>query len=199
MQPHTLNTKRQEIYIKNMVCDSCIKVVRWELERTGFIQVDHVELGKALLQYNDGVINLEFISAILQRNGFELITDEETRLIEQVKSTMIQLIIFENNTNQILRNSDYLAQKLGYSYSHISKVFNKKETTTLEKYIIRLKIEKVKELISYDELSLSEISFQMGYSSVAHLSGQFKQVTGHSVQDYKKNFQLNNRTSINKI
>jgi AraC-like DNA-binding protein len=182
-----------------MVCDSCIKVVRWELERTGFIQVEHVELGKAVLQFNEGVINLEFISAVLHRNGFELIIDEETKLVEQVKSTMIQLIIFGNNTNTILRNSDFLSQKLGYSYSHISKIFNKKETTTLEKYIIRLKIEKVKELISYDELSLSEISYQMGYSSVAHLSGQFKQVTGHSVQDFKKNFQLTNRTPVNKI
>jgi len=199
MQPHTLNTKRLEIHIKNMVCDSCIKVVKWELERTGFIQVEQVELGKAILQFNEGVINTEFISAVLHRNGFELITDEDTKLVEKVKSTMIQLIIFGNNTNHILRNSDFLSQELGYSYSHISKIFNKKETTTLEKYIIRLKIEKVKELISYDELSLSEISFQMGYSSVAHLSGQFKQVTGHSVQDYKKNFQLSNRTSINKI
>ncbi|MFM2225739.1 MAG: hypothetical protein RJA07_1941 [Bacteroidota bacterium] len=199
MQPHTLNTKRQEIFIRNMVCDSCIKVVKWELERTGFIQVEHVELGKAILQFNEGVINLDFISAILNRNGFDLISDEETKLVEQVKAAMIQLIIFGSNTNTILRNSDFLAQKLGYSYSHISKVFNKKESTTLEKYIIRLKIEKVKELISYDELSLSEISYQMGYSSVAHLSAQFKQVAGQSVQDYKKDSNHSPRMPLNKI
>jgi AraC-like DNA-binding protein len=199
MQPHTLNTKQQIIFIKNMVSESCIKVVKWELERTGFIIVEHIELGKAALHFNEGVINLDFIKAVLNRNGFDLISDEDTKLVEQVKATMVEIIIFGNNTQSMLRNSDFLAKKLGYSYSHISKVFNRKETATLEKYIIRLKIEKVKELISYEELSLSEISFQLGYSSVAHLSGQFKQVTGLSVQDYKKDFKQIPRIPINKI
>jgi len=151
-----------------------------------------------VVHYNEGVVNLEFIDEILKRNGFALINNEELRLIERIKAAVIQLIFFGSNTNSLIRNSDYLSQKLGEPYPALSKTFSKQTGITLEKYIIQIKIEKVKELISYDDLSLSEIGYMMGYSSVAHLSNQFKQVTGISVQDYKKQIHPE-RTPLNRI
>ncbi len=188
MQPSTLNNKQMTIYIRNMVSDSCIKVVRWELERTGFIKVHHIELGMAVISYNNQVIGHEALQELLGNHGFGLIDDRELKLVEQMKQAIIQLIFYGNNTNTILRNSDYLSQRLGESYSHLSKVFSQKTGTTLEKYIIQIKMEKVKELISYGELTLSEIAHLLDYSSVQYLSNQFKQITGINVQDYKKEF-----------
>ena len=181
-----------------MVSDSCIKVVKWELERSGFIQVEEVELGKAVIHFNEGVVNEEFINAILKRNGFALINDSEARLVEQIKHAVIQLMFFGNNTNSLIRNSDYLSQKLEQPYTTLSKIFSKHTGVTLEKFIIQIKIERVKEFISYDDLSLSEISYRMGYSSVAHLSSQFKQVAGETFQEYKKEFHQH-RKPLNKI
>ena len=105
--------------------------------------------------------------------------------MEQIKTSVIQFVFYGNNTNSLIRNSDYLSEKLQHSYRHLSKVFSENTGITLEKYIIIIKAEKIKELISYDELTLSEIAYQMGYSSVQYLSNQFKQVTGYSVSEYK--------------
>lgn len=168
-----------------MVSNSCIRIVREELERTGFIRVLHVGLGKAEVNYDPQVISPASINSILKTNGFELIDNKDEKLVEQVKTSVIQLIYYGNNTNSLIRNSDYLSDKLGFPYSHLSKIFSEKTGTTLEKYIILIKIEKIKELISYDEMTLSEISYAMGYSSVQYLSNQFRQVTGLSVSEYK--------------
>src|ERR1043165_2080616 len=188
MQPANLNTKQSTIFIRNMICDSCVKLVRHELERTGFIKVDHVELGKAVITHNEQVIGLSVIDEILKINGFAVIHDREDKLVEHIKQSVVQLIFYGNNTNTILRNSDYLSQKLGEPYHVLSKIFSHKTGVTLEKYIIQIKMEKVKELISYGELTLSEIAHMMGYSSVQYLSNQFKQVTGVNVNDYKKEY-----------
>ncbi len=198
MQPYSLNTKKTQLHIRNMICESCIKVVKWELERTGFIQVNEVKLGEAVISYNEGVINLDFINAVLKRNGFELIENKELILVEKIKSSMIQLIFYGNNTNSILRNSDFLSQKLELPYPTLSKIFHKHQGITLEKYIIQLKTEKVKELITYEDLTLSEIAYMMGYSSVAHLSKQFKLVTGFGVAEFKKD-RANARVPLNKL
>ncbi len=198
MQPANLNTKTVTIFIRNMVSDSCVKVIKWELERSGFIQVEDIELGRAVIHYNEGVVNTDFINAILNRNGFALIDDKEKKLVEQIKAAVIQLFFFGNNVNSLIRNSDYLSQKLGEPYISLSKAFSKHTNSTLEKYIIQIKIERVKELISYDDISLSEISYTMGYSSVAALSTQFKQVAGVSVHDYKKQIH-SDRIPLNKI
>jgi AraC-like DNA-binding protein len=147
--------------------------------------VHHVELGKAEVSYDTQLINPDGMDAILKRNGFALINDKDAQLIEQIKTSIIQLIFYGNNANSLIRNSDFLSEKLGHHYSHLSKVFSEKTGTTLEKYIILIKIERIKELISYDEMTLSEVSYQMGYSSVQYLSNQFKQITGFSVSEYK--------------
>ena len=132
----------------------------------------------------------------MKRNGFEVIENKDLIVVEKIKSSMIKLIFYGNNTNSILRNSDFLSQTLNLPYSTLSKLFHKYQGVTLEKYIIQIKIEKVKELIGYNELSLSEIAYMMGYSSVAHLSKQFKTITGFGVQDYKKDL---HRRPINSI
>ncbi len=168
-----------------MVGNSCIRIVQEELERTGFIHILHIELGKAEINYDSQVMNRGTINTILKKNGFELIENKEDKLVEQIKTSVIQLIYYGNNTNSLIRNSDYLSEKLSFPYLHLSKIFSEKTGTTLEKYIILIKIEKIKELISYGDLTLSEISYKMGYSSVQYLSNQFKQITGLSVSDYK--------------
>ena len=185
MQKHNFNTTRTVIYIKNMVSNSCIKIVKQELERTGFIEVLNVTLGTAEIQFDAQVFSLEVVNTILKKNGFELLSDNNKKLVEQIKTSVIQFVFYANNTNSLIRNSDYLSEKLQHSYQHLSKVFSETTGITLEKYIILIKAEKIKELISYDEYTLSEIAYYMGYSSVQYLSNQFKQVTGYTVSEYK--------------
>ena len=198
MQPSNLNTRRATLYIKNMVSNSCMRIVREELLKTGFIEVQHVELGRIEVSYDTQLINEKGIDAILQRNGFELIYDKDTLLVEQIKTSVIQLIFYGNNANSLIRNSDYLSERMGQPYASLSKIFSEKTGTTLEKYIILIKIERIKELISYDEMTLSEIAYQMGYSSVQYLSNQFKQITGFSVSEYK-NFVKKERRPLSSI
>ena len=181
-----------------MVSNSCIRIVKEELQRTGFIKVNFVELGMADINYDSQLINLDGINTILKRNGFALINDKDSQLVEQIKTSVIQLIFYGNNANSLIRNSDYLSDKLGQPYAYLSKVFSERTGTTLEKYIILIKMEKIKELISYDEMTLSEISYQMGYSSVQYLSNQFKQITGYSVSEYKNQFR-NDRKPLTSI
>ncbi len=123
---------------------------------------------------------------MLEEYGFEIVTDKEKILVEQIKQALIDLI--HNSTyNAMVRNSDYLVERFNMSYPYISSLFSKHEHTTLEKFTILHKIEKVKELINYGELTLSEIAYMMGYSSVQYLSTQFKSIAGVSVTDYKAN------------
>lgn len=186
MQPHNLNTRRETLNIRNMVSSSCIKVVTWELQRSGFIQVHHCELGHAVVSYDSQIISPEMIDLILRRNGFALIRNEEDLLVERIKNTVIQQIFFNEATEMHVKQSAWLSQRLGLPYPHLSKLFSEKTGTTIEKYSIQIRIEKVKELITYDDLTLSEIAYRMGYSSVQYLSNQFRQVTGTGVSEFKK-------------
>lgn len=172
-----------QLHIKNMVCPRCIKVVREELMGLG-LQVKKIQLGKVSVVKSSS-FNIGDISEALEKEGFELIRDPEDILIERIKLTVIELIHYNRKLNPTIRNSDFISKKLGKSYSSLSKLFSKKEKTTLEKYIILQKIERVKELLEYGELSLSEISSQLGYSNVHYLSTQFKSITGMSVSEYK--------------
>ena len=174
------------LYIKNMVCNCCIRVIREDFENVGVI-VEKIKLGEVIISYNPEKISFLQIEKIINDDGFELITDKEKLLVEQIKLAVIELIHYYNNANSLIRNSDYIIEKLGYTYQYLSTIFSKQENVTLEKYIILQKIEKVKELLSSESITLSEISFMMGYSSVQYLSNQFKQITGISVTDYKKN------------
>jgi len=198
MQPGNFNTTRALIHIKNMVSNSCIRIVEQELGRTGFVQVLRIKLGEAEIQFDAQVMNMDTIDLILRKNGFELLKDIDKILVEQIKSAIIQLIFYGNNATSLMRNSDYLSEKLGQPYLHLSKMFSEKTGSTLEKYIILIKVEKVKELISYDQLSLSEIAYMMGYSSVQYLSNQFKQVAGITISEYKSQ-RNNGRKSLSAL
>ncbi len=172
------------LHIKNMVCGRCIKVVREELDKLGYV-VEDVKLGEAKINSEDG-INLEEISKVLEENGFELLGDKQAKLIEDIKIILIELIQNQPELLEKIGLSKYLADKFHSSYQHISSLFSSKEGITIEKYFINQKIEKAKELLIYNELTLSEISYQLGYSSVQHLSNQFKKITGFTPSDFKK-------------
>ncbi|MGE5848069.1 MAG: AraC family transcriptional regulator [Ignavibacteria bacterium] len=174
------------LYIKNMVCPRCIKVVKEELEKLN-LNVKHVQLGEAFIETRDSEIDISKIKEVLENNGFELLDDKQAKIIENIKLRIIELIHQNSNDKFLNVNfSAYLSEKLNMSYQHLSSLFSSKEGITIEKYFINQKIEKVKELLVYDELTLSEISYKLGYSSVQHLSNQFKKVTGFTPSEFKK-------------
>jgi AraC family transcriptional regulator len=180
------NSVTSIVGLKNMVSGSCIKLVRLLLENSG-ASVRTVRLGNVEFEYDPLLHSESFFIEMLAFEGFEPIVSREEQIIEKTKLAVIELIHQAGNVNSLIRNSDYLVERLGLSYSYLSALFPRYEHITLEKFIILHKIEKVKELIEYDEFTLSEISLQLGYSSVQYLSNQFRQVTGISVSDYKKN------------
>lgn len=197
MQPYpSENITQRTIHLKNMVCNCCIRIIKQELENAG-VEVEKAVLGEISIKYDHNKFRFTDIEELIFRNGFEVITDKDKILSEQIKIAIVELIQYAGNKNSIIRNSDYLVEKLGYSYQYLSTVFSNVENTTLEKFIILHKIEKVKELLEYGELSLSEIAYQMEYSSVQYLSTQFKNITGVSVSDYKRSGL--SRKSLDKI
>lgn len=173
------------IRLKNMTSHCCIRIVRETLETIG-VKVHSLSLGEAEITYHIMDPGFDKIRDVLRENGFELILNREEAIVEQIKIAVIELIHLSNNSNSIIRNSDYLVDKIQLSYQYLSNLFSQHENITLEKFIILHKIEKVKELLSHDELTLSEIAYQMGYSSVQYLSTQFRNITGMSVTEYKK-------------
>lgn len=158
-------------------------VVKNELEKLGF-QTLSISLGEVELKNDLSETEKTSLDNHLKTFGFELIDDKKSRLIGQIKSTIIE-IIHKNNTELKSNLSDYLSSKLHHDYTYLSNLFSEVEGTTIEKYFIAQKIEKVKELLVYDELSLSEIAYQMNYSSVGYLSNQFKKVTGLTPTHFK--------------
>jgi len=184
-QPGQSKLKTDKIIIKNMSCHCCLKLVERILKELG-IEVLSVKLGEAKIFWDPGKITEDDISLALEKDGFELLQNKEKQLIEQIKSAIIDLV-HHTTFNAMVRNSDYLVEKFSLSYQYMSSIFSKNEDITLEKFIIHQKIEKAKELIQYGELNLSEIAYMMGYSSVQYLSTQFKNVTGVSVSEFKKN------------
>lgn len=172
------------IYIKNMVCSRCKLVVKMTLEKLGLTPT-HIELGEIELQENDISAVKEQLIIELQSLGFDLLDTKNAKTIEKVKNRIIDLVQNKNNALPITL-SEYLSQELHQDYSALSNLFSEVEGITIEKYYILQKIEKVKELLVYDKLSLSEIAFQLHYSSVAYLSNQFKKVTGLTPSHFKK-------------
>ncbi len=167
-------------YIKNMVCDRCKNSVS-KLIMQQHALVKSVELGRIQLDTTP-LFNLTQFTRALEENGFELIQDPDLQLVETIK---VQLLHLLNTPEQAKNFTTYLAVELHKDYSVMSKLFKKIEGQTIEKYVIKLKIEKVKELIQLQQLSFSEIAYQLGYNSISHLSSQFKTVTGLTMSAYK--------------
>lgn len=175
-------TSPQTLYLSGMLCSCCVRLLDL-LFKTEQIPYLKIEQGKIELPDSE---HLQKVIDLIKQNGFQLIKDREQILVEQIKVAVIELVHYANNNNSIIRNSDYLVDKLDVPYQNLSSVFTKYENQTLEKYIIRHKIEKTKELLDQGELTLSEIAYQMGYSSVQYLSTQFKKSTGVTVSEYKQ-------------
>ncbi len=172
------------LYIKNMVCNRCIRVVREELEKLG-LRVGRIELGEVDLMHAKPV-DLKRIKSALEENGFQLIEDKKVRIIERIKLAILKLVQHDYDESQLRLNySEYISRELGHDYHSLSSLFSSVENVTIEQYIILQKIERVKELLKYGELTLSEIAFKMGYSSVQHLSNQFKRITGLTPSHFK--------------
>ncbi|RIJ42428.1 AraC family transcriptional regulator [Pontibacter oryzae] len=186
-----------KLNIKNMVCDRCKKVVAEELQKLGYTVLNN-SLGEVEIASVNTQIDLEQIREALQLNGFELLDDRKTQLIEKVKLTIIDLVHHKGEQELSINTSEYIAQKLGMDYQHISSLFSSLEGITIEKYLILQRIERVKELLVYNELSLKEIAFELGYSSVAHLSNQFKKVTGLT-PSYFKQLKTDKRKTLDKV
>ena len=185
-----------KLLIKNMVCNRCILVVKSELKQLGF-DVQEVKLGEVQLLNALNQKEKQLISNRLESFGFALLDDKNSQLVEKIKTLLIDLV--QNKNNEIhLKLSEYLVYHLNKDYSKMSNLFSEIEGISIEKYFINLKVEKVKELIVYDELSLSEIADVLNYSSVAHLSNQFKKVTGFS-PSYYRNRKTNQRIQLDQL
>jgi YesN/AraC family two-component response regulator len=188
------------LFIKNMVCNRCVMVVQQELERQG-LHPQQVSLGEVIIEENElNQAQQDKLDAALVSLGFERIDDRKARLIESIKSKVIQMIHHADKVDLKFNWSSVLSEELHYEYNYLSSLFSSVEGITLEQYIIRQKIEKVKELLFYDELNLSEIANRLGYSSVAHLSTQFKKITGFTPSEMKKSRDINhNRKPLDSI
>lgn len=167
-----------------MVCDRCIMVVQNELAKLGF-EAKTVTLGEVILEHEPTAEEKKKLEAVLVPLGFEVIDDRKGRIIEKIKNIIIELVHHQDSDNKI-NLSTLLSDRLHHDYNYLSNLFSEIEGTTIEKYFIAQKIEKVKELLVYDELSLSEIAFRLNYSSVAYLSNQFKKVTGLTPSHFKQ-------------
>jgi AraC-like DNA-binding protein len=166
-----------------MVCSRCKMVVKDELIKLR-LHPTAVELGEVEIKEELNTKKKEELNKVLQSFGFELIDDKKSKLIEKIKNTIVDLVHYSEE--QLQTNfSEHISQLLHHDYNYLSNLFSEVEGTTIEKYFISQKIEKVKELLKYDELSLSEIAERLGYSSVAYLSGQFKKQTGLTPTFYK--------------
>lgn len=168
-----------------MVCDRCTLVVSSLMTELGYkaasVEMGEVDFAKRELSETE----LDVLKNRLEALGFELLDDKKSQLIDKIKTAVIDLVHRQESLEKI-KLSDYLKKKVNYDYNHISHLFSSIEGITIEQYFINHKIEKVKELLVYDELSTTEIAYRMGYSSLAHLSGQFKKVTGMTPTQFKK-------------
>ncbi|MFK5879351.1 MAG: AraC family transcriptional regulator [Flavobacteriaceae bacterium] len=187
---------KKELKIKGMVCPRCLSTVRDQLQNLG-ATVLNLKLGTVIIEFQENSISDDLIKRTLKLSGFELLTDDESKIIENIKLVLRQIVddtpivLKENLSRRLVLNFDK-------DYTFLSKLFSRVEEVTIEKYFIQLKIEKAKELIQYDQLNFTEIAYELGYSSVNYLSNQFKTATGMNMRDYKKASDWD-RKPLNKI
>lgn len=170
--------------IENMVCPRCIESVR---DILGKMNVDskHIELGTVELSDPLSERQVSFFANELQSKGFELIFDRESEIVNSVKSGLITYVKHLENSTSPEKLSQFLQVKTNYNYSYLSKVYSDQTGITIEKHLIKIKIERVKELLSFNKWTLSEIAWKLKYSSVQYLSNQFKRITGYTVTEYR--------------
>ncbi|MGB3781091.1 MAG: AraC family transcriptional regulator [Tunicatimonas sp.] len=193
--------KKLTLHIKDMICPRCETVIRQEMDQLK-ARVVAIKPGYATVEVPTSV-GLNLIAEKLRRHGFELLEDPEKRLVEQIKITTMDYLYRQQdaatNGEQSSPLSEFLFRSIGRSYSHLSKLFSKHEGKTLEHYYIHLRIERVKELLDYQELNISEIADKLGYSSGHYLSAQFRKVTGRSISNYRKDADTIGRNYLNEL
>ncbi len=172
-----------KLYIKYMVSMRCKMVVKDEIQKMG-LHYGTVELGTVEIVEDITQEQREELSRRLLSSGLEVLDDKKNILIEKIKAVVIEMVHYNDELPKT-NFSDYLSEKLGYDYTYLSNIFSEVKGITIQQFVIMHKIEKVKELLLYDELTLSEIAYQLHYSSVAHLSNQFKKITGLTPSYYK--------------
>jgi len=179
-----------KLYIKNMVSNRCKMIVKSELEEFGlhFIIVD---LGEVEIMENISTEQRILLNENLEKSGLGLLEDKKRVLIEKIKNIIVELVYYSEEQPKV-NLSDYLSGKLNYDYTYLANLFSESQSTTIEHFFLDHKIERVKELLVYDELSLTEIAYKLHYSSVAHLSNQFRKMTGLTPSGYK-NLKLKRR------
>ena len=172
-----------KLYIKNMVSSRCKMLVKQELIKLN-LHFIIVELGEVEIMENISGEQREQVKIALFNSGLELMDDKRSILIEKIKNTVIEMVYY---TDQIIKTnfSDFITKKLNHDYTYLANLFSEVQGTTIEQFVISHKIERIKELIIYGELNITEIAWKMNYSSVAHLSNQFKKVTGLSPSHFK--------------
>ncbi|WP_445385829.1 helix-turn-helix domain-containing protein [Robiginitalea sp. IMCC44478] len=173
-----------KIYIKYMVSLRCKLMVKHELEK---LDIHYISIELGMVELKEAIPDkiLQELKTNLAKSGLELLDDKKSILVDKIKNIIIQMIHYSDEIPEI-NFSDYLAEKLDYDYTYLSNLFSEVKGITIQHFIIKHKIEKAKELILYNELNLTEIAYKLNYSSVAHLSNQFKKVTGHTPSYYKK-------------
>ncbi|MBC8052815.1 MAG: helix-turn-helix transcriptional regulator [Sphingobacteriaceae bacterium] len=172
-----------KVYIKNMVCQRCITAVQNVLKNNN-LDYTHIQLGEVILTHNLSEPEREALQSSLNELGFELLSDQKQQLIEKIKNIIITQVHY-TDVPEKHKLSEVLTLNIHKDYSYLSNLFSEVEGITIEKYLINQRIERVKEMLIYGELNLSEIAFKNGYSSVAHLSSQFKKVTGLTPKHFK--------------
>ncbi len=190
------NEQIHTIFVKNMVCHRCILAVENELEKLA-ITPKEVLLGEIKLTEKLSVEQSKKLNTALQALGFEVIEDKKSFLVEQIKKTIIDWVHYQNDQRKS-NWSEILPKTLHHDYHYLSTLFSEVEKTTIEKYFIAQKIEKVKEFLLYNELTLSQIAHRLNYSSVSYLSNQFKKVTGVSPSQFKQS-RTNQRKPLDEI
>ena len=180
-----------------MVCDRCVMAVRRQLDELQ-LHYKNIQLGEVELSEDPEQTKLDQLRLNLEQQGFELLDDKRSKTVEKIKTTIVSLIHGKDADELNLKLSAILEEKLGMDYHYLSTLFSSVEGITIEKYSILQRIEKVKELLMYDEKNLSDIAFELGYSSVQHLSQQFKKVTGLTPTHFKQ-VKDNRRKPLDKI
>lgn len=167
-----------------MVSLRCKMLVREELKKIGVMNVT-VDLGTVEIHEEFTSDQLVIFNNNLKKSGLELLDDKKSILVEKIKNQIIEMIHYADELPE-MNNSDYISEKLGYDYTYLSNIFSELKGITIQQFIILHKIEKVKELLLYDELNLTDIAYKLHYSSVAHLSNQFKKITGLTPTFFKE-------------
>ncbi len=178
--------KKETFFLKNMFSQSCIKLIELSFNAQENISIKTIALGEVQLEYNPEIISHNSIQEQFLKLGFATINDPDVEIVEKTKVAAIELIHESLNNNSLVRNSEYISDKVQLPYDRISRVFSKVTGTQLEKVIILLKIEKAKELLIGNEYNVSEIAYMMDYSSVQYFSNQFKKTVGVTISEFKE-------------